>query len=63
MTIARGPDPYVMADDPERPPPAIIHPGQRCTTPDGQEVGELTDLGVRTWGNSADGETVMLVGT
>ena len=38
-------------------------PGQRCTTPDGQEVAQMMDLGVRTWGNAADGATVMLTGT
>ncbi|HKE81162.1 MAG TPA: AraC family transcriptional regulator, partial [Solirubrobacteraceae bacterium] len=43
-------------------PQAIILPGQRCTTPDGQEV-EMSFLGVRTWGNSAEGSTVMLTGT
>ena len=41
----------------------MIHPGQRCTTPDGRELAELGELGVRTWGNNPDGATVMLVGT
>jgi AraC-like DNA-binding protein len=61
--IVRGPDPYTVADDPATPPQAIILPGQRCTTPDGQELAEMSDQGVRTWGNSPDGETVMLTGT
>jgi AraC-like DNA-binding protein len=63
VAIVRGPDPYTMADDPATPPQAIIQPGQRCTTPDGQELAQMRDLGVRTWGNSPDGETVMLTGT
>src|SRR5688572_24290919 len=63
VAIVRGPDPYTVADDPATPPQAIIHPGQRCTTPDGQDVAEMQDLGVRTWGNSPDGETVLLTGT
>ena len=48
-----------------RPPPpqVVIHPGQRCTTPDGDELAETMDLGVRTWGNSPDGADVMLTGT
>jgi AraC-like DNA-binding protein len=63
VAIIRGPDPYTVADDPATPPQAIIHPGQRCTTPDGVEVAQMMDLGVRTWGNSPDGATVMLTGT
>jgi AraC-like DNA-binding protein len=63
VAIVRGPDPYTVADDPSTPPQAIIQPGQRCTTPDGQELKLMFDLGVRTWGNAADGETVMLTGT
>jgi AraC-like DNA-binding protein len=63
VAIVRGPDPYTVADDPATPPQAIILPGQRCTTPDGVDVAQMMDLGVRTWGNSADGATVMLTGT
>ncbi len=63
VAIVRGPDPYTVADDPATPPQAIIQPGQRCTTPDGVEVAAMVDLGVRTWGNSAGGATVMLTGT
>jgi AraC-like DNA-binding protein len=62
VAIVRGPDPYTVADDPATPPQAVIQPDQRCTTPDGQDV-EMQFLGVRTWGNSEDGETVMLTGT
>src|SRR5262247_3872942 len=62
VAVIRGPDPYNVADDPATPPQAIILPGQRCTTPDGQEV-EMSFLGVRTWGNSAEGATVMVTGT
>jgi AraC-like DNA-binding protein len=63
VAIARGPDPYLVADSPDTPPQAIIHPGQRCTTPDGTELKLMDFLGTREWGNSADGETVMLTGT
>jgi AraC-like DNA-binding protein len=63
VAIARGPDPYLVADEPDTPPQAIIHPGQRCTTPDGAELKLMDFLGTREWGNSADGETVMLTGT
>jgi AraC-like DNA-binding protein len=63
VAIVRGPDPYLVADDPATPPQAVIQPGQRCTTPDGRELTGMTDRGVRTWGNSADGATVLLTGT
>jgi AraC-like DNA-binding protein len=61
--IFRGPDPYTVADDSTTPVQAIIHPGQRCTTVSGEELVEQWSLGVRTWGNSPDGASVMLTGT
>jgi AraC-like DNA-binding protein len=63
VAIVRGPDPYLVADDPGTAPQAVIHPGQRCTTPDGQELKLMRALGVRSWGNSTDGATVMVTGT
>jgi len=62
VAITRGPDPYTVADDPATPPQAVIHPGERCTTPEGEELTEMTHFGVRTWGNSPEGSTMMLVG-
>src|SRR4029450_8093677 len=52
-----------VADDPATPPQVIIHPGQRCTTLWGEDLAEAMRLGVRTWGNSPDGSTVMLTGS
>lgn len=63
VAILRGPDHYTVADDPATPVQVVIHPGQRCTTPDGHELTQMRDLGVRTWGNSPDGATVLLTGT
>jgi AraC-like DNA-binding protein len=63
VAIMRGPDPYVFADDPGTPPQAVIHPGQHCTTPNGDDLAQAMDLGVRTWGNSPDGAAMMLIGT
>jgi len=63
IVINRGPDLYTVADDLNTPIQAVIHPGERCTTPDGVELHQQMDLGVRTWGNSADGSMMMLVGT
>ncbi|MEU4513933.1 AraC family transcriptional regulator [Nonomuraea wenchangensis] len=63
VAINRGPEPYVVADRPGTAPQIVIHPGQRCTTLDGSTLHQAMDLGVRTWGNAADGGTVMLTGT
>lgn len=62
VCINRGPDPYTMSDTPGRPPEVIVHPGQRCTDLAGNEVAESMNLGVRTWGNAAEGPMVMLCG-
>lgn len=63
VAIVRGPDPHTIADDPGTPIQIVIHPGQRCTTVDGASPIGLTDLGVRTWGDSLHGQTVMISGT
>lgn len=63
VAIVRGPAPYTVADDLATAPQIVIHPGQHCTTPDGASMTEAMDLGVRTWGNSATGSTIMLTGT
>ena len=63
IAVARGPDPYTVADDLATAVQVVIHPGERCATPDGVDLHDVMDLGVRTWGNSPTGSTVMLVGT
>ena len=63
IALIRGPEPYVVADDPSTPPQVVIFPGQRCGTPDGAELPQAMDLGVRTWGNDPLGSTTMLIGT
>jgi AraC-like DNA-binding protein len=63
IAIARGPDPYTVADTPGREPQAVIGVGNVCRLPDGAEVKLMDFLGTRSWGNSASGGTVMLTGT
>jgi AraC-like DNA-binding protein len=63
LAIARGPDPYVCADDPGTPPQAVILPGGECAYPDGRSLKGHWDLGVRSWGDRLDGSTVLLIGT
>lgn len=63
IAIVRGPEPYTVTDDPSRAPDVIIHPGQRCTSPEGEDLSPSMSHGVRTWGNAPTGETTMLLGT
>ncbi|MEY2244223.1 AraC family transcriptional regulator [Streptomyces sp. BF23-18] len=63
LAIARGPDPYVCADDPGTLPQAVILPGGECSYPDGRSLKGHWDLGVRSWGDRLDGSTVLLIGT
>jgi AraC-like DNA-binding protein len=63
VAIALGPAHYTVADEPGTAPQVRIGPGQTCTTLTGEDVGAMADLGTRTWGNSPDGEDVLLTGT
>lgn len=63
VAIVRGPDPYTVADDPATPIQIVVGPGQRCTTAQGEDVAQAMALGVRTWGDSPNGSTIMLTGT
>jgi AraC-like DNA-binding protein len=63
VAVLRGPEPYVVADDADTAPQAVIHPGQRCTAPDGGPSGVMGPQGVRTWGNAPEGPTLLVTGT
>jgi AraC-like DNA-binding protein len=63
VAIMRGPEPYSFADDPATPAQVVIHPGQHCTGPGGEDLAQALDLGVRSWGNNPAGSTSMLIGT
>ncbi|MFG2040406.1 AraC family transcriptional regulator [Dactylosporangium sp. NPDC048998] len=64
IAIMRGPDAYTICDGPETPVQIVIHPGQRCTTIDGLDMGGSLNAGVRTWGSSSeDSADIMLSGT
>lgn len=62
VMVNRGPHPCTVADDPATPPLAVILPGQRCVALDGHELHQDMALGVRSWGNSRHGETILLTG-
>jgi AraC-like DNA-binding protein len=78
VAVLRGPDDYTVADRPDREPTVRILPGQRCVPierpahvtdptpaadPTDCAARPMIDLGVRTWGNSPDGDTALLTGT
>ncbi len=60
--LIKGPEPYLFGDRPHPEPQIIIHPGQRCEDLDGNPLDEPLSHGVRTWGNSPTGSTIVIVG-
>jgi AraC-like DNA-binding protein len=60
--VARGPEPYTVADSPDRPPEVTIGPGGDCRDADGNHLAVPWSLGVRTWGNDPAGSTTILTG-
>jgi AraC-like DNA-binding protein len=64
VIVSVGPAHWTVADDPATPPTVVIHPGQRCTTPDGRPLEQEMDRGVRTWGNATldEAEDLMVTG-
>ncbi len=63
VAVLRGPDGYTVSDAPGTPPQVVVGPGQVCAPVPGAGAPPLTDLGVRTWGNAADGGDVLVTGT
>jgi|SRR6478735_387550 len=62
VVVRVGPEHWTIADDPGTETQVVIHPGQVCTTVDGRVLVEEMSQGVRTWGTSDVGETVLLTG-
>ncbi|GAB3462787.1 AraC family transcriptional regulator [Kineococcus endophyticus] len=63
VLLVRDTAPYILADAPETLTGAVIGPGQRCSGPDGRDLAQPWDAGVRTWGNDPSGPDRLLVGT
>ena len=61
VAVTRGTENYVFADDPATPPSVVIHPGQQCTTLSGEDLHFEMSLGLRSWGNRADGGAESIV--
>jgi len=62
VAVLRGPDEFTVADSPSTEPQVILHPGLRCTDPDGEDITGSLSLGPRLWGNSLSGSTSLLLG-
>lgn len=62
VVVRVGTEHWTIADAVETEPLAVILPDQVCVTPDGRRLEAELHQGVRSWGNSADGETVLLTG-
>ncbi|HEU4349920.1 MAG TPA: AraC family transcriptional regulator, partial [Actinoplanes sp.] len=60
--VARGRQPYEVADEPDRAPTLFIGPGGDCRDAAGHHLAEAMSLGVRTWGNDPHGSTTLLTG-
>jgi AraC-like DNA-binding protein len=63
IAVVRGTEPYTVTGAPDTAPQIVIKPGQVSATPDGEELCEEMDLGVRTWGDDPEGSAVMISGT
>jgi AraC-like DNA-binding protein len=63
LSIVKGPDHYLVADEPDRPASIVVNPAQECVALDGRSLVDEMLLGVRTWGNDLGGSAQMLVGT
>ncbi|WP_216205615.1 AraC family transcriptional regulator [Amycolatopsis aidingensis] len=63
VAIVRGPDPFVVADEPGTEPQIVIHGSELClSTADGTNLAETTRLGPRTWGAARTGTAALLIG-
>lgn len=63
VAVLRGPEPYIVADQPGTEPQLRIHPGGICEPLPGAPVDYSTRLGVRTHGGRANGEAMVISGT
>ena len=63
VMVARGPEPYTVADQADSEPQVFINPGQHCTDAEGNSLEDVMGLGTRSWGNDPEGETLIVTGT
>ncbi|WP_426227134.1 AraC family transcriptional regulator [Pseudarthrobacter sp. DSP2-3-2b1] len=63
VLLIRDQAPYVLAGNPNEKPRYFIGIDQNCSGPNGEDLAQSLRSGLRTWGNDADGQDAMLVGT
>ncbi|WP_158891873.1 AraC family transcriptional regulator [Amycolatopsis anabasis] len=63
IAVVRGPEPFVIADEPDRAPAVTVHGADLCTsTSTGGNLVEDVRLGPRTWGEDPAGGTNLVIG-
>jgi AraC-like DNA-binding protein len=62
VAVVQGPQAYVVSDGQGTAPTVQILPGNHCVDLDGRPVAESMSHGLRTWGNAAGGDDVLLIG-
>jgi AraC-like DNA-binding protein len=63
IALVRGPEHYRLADTPGQRTTVVARANGDCRAVPGEDLVDSTWLGVRTWGNTTDGEAKLLVGT
>lgn len=63
VAVLRGPAPYLVNDDGARPAQVYIDVHEQCHSTDPRRPSPMGPQGVRFWGNSPDGETMLLTTT
>jgi len=63
VAVLSGPEPYVVADEPDTEPNLRIHPGGICEPLPGAPIDYSARLGVRTYGGRPEGEAMVVSGT
>ncbi|WP_411816342.1 AraC family transcriptional regulator [Hyphococcus sp. DH-69] len=62
VAVTRAPEHYCVVSAPDVTPEIVIKPQQQCVDLDGNSLFEEMDLGIRTWGNDPQGESIFIVG-
>jgi len=63
IAVVRGPNPYLVTDVDGSAASIEIGRDQLCRSLDGRDLRSELRTGVRRWGNTAHGETTLLIGT
>ncbi len=56
VALIKGPEHYIVADRPDRPPQVFVDTEEVCRNAEGESLADSMLLGVRTWGNASEGD-------